>query len=214
MSRITTVLPIAALFLAIGCSESKSDDTGGGGSGTGGEAQSTTSSAGGATTTTTDTTTTSSMTTGDVVVNEVSATEDWVELFNRGDGPADLSGLSLADQDTPGVPKIAEEITFPDGTTLAPGAYLFVLAKQAVDPGEQAPQSVCAPGSSPCFYASFGLSDSNGDAVFLLDGRTILDTGEYPAGAVVADESWCRLPNGTGGFAACAPTPSAVNAAP
>jgi hypothetical protein len=216
MFRRVVFLSSLTVSLVAGCSEAKNDD-GAAGGGTGGGASSSTGGSGGGTAGAgggDTSSTSSSMTQGDVVVNELSATEDWVELFNRGDAAADLSGLGLADQDTPGVPKSADAITFPEGTMLAPGAYLFVLAKQNVDPGEQTPQSTCAPGSSPCFFAPFGLSDADGDAVFLLDGDTILDTAEYPSGAVGAEQTWCRLPNGTGAFEACAPTPSAENAAP
>ncbi len=211
MHRIALVSWVLSV-VALGCSEAKSTDgSGGGGTGTTDASTGATGGAGqgggGATSST------SSGGSGALVVNEVSAVDDWVELYNAGAEVVDLGGVMLADQDTPGVPKTAEGITFPDGTTLGPGAYLFVLAKQTVDPGEQAPQTACAPGSSPCFYAPFGLSDGNGDAVFLLDGSDVLDTAEYPAGAVGAGETWCRLPNGTGAFEACAATPSAENAA-
>jgi hypothetical protein len=213
MNRIRLVSSVLA-FVALGCSEAKSTDGSGGGDATGTSASASGGAGQGGGATTSASTSVGGGAVGAVVVNEVSAADDWVELYNPSGAMADLSGLMLADQDTPGVPKTAEGITFPEGTTLGPGAYLFVLAKQTVDPGEQAPQTVCAPGSSPCFYAPFGLSDSNGDAVFLLDGSDVLDASEYPAGAVGAGETWCRLPNGTGAFDACAATPSAANAAP
>lgn len=150
---------------------------------------------------------------GDLVINEISATEDWIELFNRGTSAFDLGGIVLADDDGMGGPKLDEAISFPAGTSVAPGAFLFILAKQdaAVAPGEQAPQTACDPGSSPCFYAPFGLSDGDGDALYLLDGDAILATGEIPPAAAPEPQSWCRVPDGDGGFAVCDATPGASN---
>ena len=53
-----------------------------------------------------------------------------------------------------------------------------------------------------------------GPAAFLLDGDTVLDTIEYPAGAATGTETWCRLPNGSVDLDVCSPTPSAENAPP
>lgn len=47
------------------------------------------------------------------------STEEWVELFNRGDATVDLSGWSFDD---------AMEFTFPSGSLLAPGEYLVVAS--------------------------------------------------------------------------------------
>lgn len=152
---------------------------------------------------------------GDVVINEISATDDFIELFNRGGAAVDLGGKILADRDDATMgPKMEEAISFPAGTSLAPGGYLFVLAKQdaVVMPGEQMPQTMCAPGASPCFYAPFGLSDGDGDSVYLLDGATVIAQGDYPASAAPEMMTWCRIPDGTGELAVCTPTPSAANA--
>lgn len=151
---------------------------------------------------------------GGLVVNEISAvsSEDWVELFNAGDAPVDLTGLRVADEDKPGAPKLADAITFTKDTTLAPGAYLFILAGQASPaPG---PQSKCDPGASPCFHAVFGLN-KDGDTLFVVGaGDEILIEAVYPPDAVPAGQTWGRLPNGTGTFAGNKPTPSAENKAP
>lgn len=48
--------------------------------------------------------------------------EEWIELFNRGDEAVDLGGWSLSD----GV-----AFTFPEGTSLAPGAFLVVARDAA-----------------------------------------------------------------------------------
>jgi len=154
-----------------------------------------------------------SMGTGDVVVNEIDANVDWVELYNKGDGPFDLGGLALADSDGAGGPKLDEAIIFPAGTTIAAGASLFILGKQdeIVSPGEQEPQTECAPGTSPCFFAPWGLSDGDGDEIFLLDGDRLVSSSAYPAAVAAKGETWCRVPDGTGEFEVCTPTPGAAN---
>lgn len=223
--KLESLLVVLALVSA-GCSEAKDDgdeDGGAGGSGgsggagagstdggnssDGGAADGAGPSDGGSTS--------SAPGDADLVINEITATEDWIELYNRGSRPFDLGGLGLADADGPGVPKLDEAIIFPAGTTVAAGGYLFILAKQdaVVMPGEQEPQTVCAPGSSPCFYAPFGLSDGDGDEIFLLDGEDILASGEYPPAAAAEPSTWCRVPDGTGDFAECEATPGASNSA-
>lgn len=229
MERNFSVLGLG-LMAVVACSEATSDD-GEGGSGNG---TTTATAATGATTKSTGATGTPSSTSpattgtdatassgvvalGDVVINEISATEDFIELFNTGAAAFDLGGKTLADlDDTTMGPKLDEAISFPAGTSIAPGGYLFILAKQdaVVMPGEQMPQTECAPGVAPCFYAPFGLSDGDGDAIFLLDGMTTIARGDYPAAAAPEGQTWCRLPDGTGAFSVCASTPGAANAAP
>ncbi|MGV3532108.1 MAG: lamin tail domain-containing protein, partial [Chthoniobacteraceae bacterium] len=65
-----------------------------------------------------------------VVINELMynphqhqvAQEQWVELFNRGAGPVDLTGWSFSEGIT---------YAFPAGTILAPGAYLVITSSPA-----------------------------------------------------------------------------------
>ncbi|MBM4375083.1 MAG: lamin tail domain-containing protein [Deltaproteobacteria bacterium] len=146
-----------------------------------------------------------------VVLNEVSGVgDDYLELYNAGDAPVDLSGFKVADDDG-GIPKLAEASVFPTGTNLAPGAYLFVLAD--LKTAMAGPQTMCDPGPSPCFQATFGISKS-GDVLYLLDGTdAVVESVPFPA-TVLDGQSWGRLPNGTGSFAANKPTPGAANAAP
>lgn len=168
----------------------------------------------------TDTTTGSSgqlpENTAKLVINEVRAvTEDWVEILNVDDVDANLSGLALADQDTNGTPKLAEAVRFVEGEKLAPGEYLLVVANlMTANPG---PQTTCLAmgGPSRCYQATWGVSGSNGEQVFLLSPKDlVLDTVLYPVNAVPDGQSYCRLPNGEGTFAACAATPGAANSAP
>jgi hypothetical protein len=227
LHRARSLSLLVAFLSLVACSESTDGSGGAGGSsGDGGSSSESTADVGtgtdaattSAATTSTNATTTSSATTStssgsaSVVVNEIDPDADWVELFNPGTDAFDLSGLTLADEDMPGTPKLAEAIVFPAGTTLAAGAYLFVLAKQdaVVMPGEQVPQTACDPGTSPCFYAPFGLSGTNGDGVYLLDGDATITSAAFGAAAVPVGSTWCR--DAGGNYAVCAtPTPGAAN---
>jgi hypothetical protein len=204
----------------MGCAESQVDGAGGTGTGSTSTSSAKTGSTGatsGSATGTSTGATTSSVTTGGgpggVTINELSgAGADFIELFNAGSDTVDLSGVKIADQDTPGMPKLTSAVTLPAGTSLPPGAYLFILGGQASDPG--APQTMCAPGPAPCFFATYKLSNKNGDEVFLLDKNdAVLESVTYP-GNLATGETWSRLPNGTGAFAAGAATPGAANHAP
>jgi hypothetical protein len=215
--RTTSLLLLATLTLT-GCSEARVDGTGG----------STTSSTSASSTATMGTTTaasgasmatsaasgsTSSGGPGGVVVNEMSgAGDDYIELFNAGQDTADLSGLRIADQESPGTPKLASAVTLPTGTTLPKGAYLFILC--GVSNPSPDPVTDCAPGPAPCFQADFKLSNMDGDAVFLVDGDDeVLEEDAYPGG-LDDGTSWSRLPNGTGAFGEGAATPGAANEGP
>ncbi len=154
---------------------------------------------------------------GALAVNEVRATgDDWLELMNTGTTTLDLSGLRVADLDeTTGLPKVADAITVPAGTTLAPGAYLVVVAGVAAP--RAGVQTGCLMGAAPtCLEAGFGLSGTRGDQVFVLGATTdaVLADAQYPAPPAVPDGStWSRLPNGVGAFAVGTPTPGAENTA-
>jgi hypothetical protein len=227
-ARLLSLLVVASSVLA--CSESTETSSGSGGSsGDGGSssestaetgAGSTTGSTSSATSSTSSTTTSTSNTSstgsqeplGLVVINEIDPDADWIELANIGDAAFDLSGFTLADQEMPGMPKLAEAIQFPAGTSLMPGEFLFVLAKQATSmPGEQTSQTMCDPGPSPCFHAPFGLSGTNGDEVFLIDTADATVTSvAFGANAAPVGSTWCR--DSGGNYAVCAtPTPGAAN---
>ncbi|WP_437317384.1 lamin tail domain-containing protein [Sorangium sp. So ce385] len=152
-----------------------------------------------------------------VVVNEISAKGgDWIELGNPGPGSADLSGLGLCDSDDSGACNTADALTFPEGTQLAPGAYLLVLGDQAAEAGP-GPHTTCLPdgGPSSCFYATWKVSASRGETVHLISANgQVLTQLEYPIEAAADGETWGRLPDLTGEGAVTAPTPGEANAAP
>lgn len=121
--------------------------------------------------------------TADVVINEVSsAGDDEIELFNLGTAAQDLGGWSVADSDfdpSTGLPA-DHRYVFPAGTTIAPGAYL-VLVKDTHHP--------------------FGLGGSDSVRLFNAQGE-IVDQIAWTSGQAIP--SFCRTPNGTGGFQTCA----------
>jgi hypothetical protein len=79
------------------------------------------------------------------------------------------------------------------------------------------PHVMCLASGGPttCFYASWKVSASNGETVHLLDPKDApVDEVLYPMDAVPSGQTWGRLPDATGSFAANEPTPGATNAAP
>ena len=133
-----------------------------------------------------------------LVINELlsngSVDPDWIELFNNGPDCVDLSGFTLTDDKTNPAPW-----TFPAGTSLDSGKYLLVYA----DDG--------ASSADGKLHATFKLS-SSGEEVQLAgpQGTVVIDTVTFPA--LNPDQSYGRLPNGTGAFQTLsAPTPGATN---
>lgn len=95
-------------------------------------------------------------------VDENGENEDWVELTNRGDSGADLSGWSLTDGYPDEVPWV-----FPDGTILAPTATLRVWCDDDAADGP--------------LHADFKLS-GDGETVTLLNADDeIVDEVTFPA---------------------------------
>ncbi len=81
------------------------------------------------------------------------ACTDWIELYNAGDAPADLSGFALTD-DPP-----RRSFVFPEGTVLGAGEYRIVPCDKSV------------PGAAP-----FGLTKSGGEiAALLFPDGTVAD---------------------------------------
>ncbi|NRD23988.1 CotH kinase family protein [Winogradskyella litoriviva] len=142
------------------------------------------------------------LTAGDLVVNEILASndtgetdeqgeyEDWIELYNTSDEAVSLDNLYLSDD--------AEDpliYQFPTGTTLEPDSYLIVWCDKDTEQGD--------------FHADFKLS-SGGETVILsyADG-TILENITF--GEQTTDLAYARNPNGTGDFVIQEPTFNANN---
>lgn len=148
-----------------------------------------------------------------LVINEIDANTEATELYNTTSAPIDVSGYRITDDDM-GMPDMGHLVAFPAGTTIASGGYL--VAVQGSMPGTIQTGADCDAGD-PCFHTDFGLSASAGDVIYVMGPEgddTVYLTQPHPAGAVPDMQSYCRLPNGTGDFTACAPTPGEANAAP
>ncbi len=142
-----------------------------------------------------------SMATGELVINEFMAdnettildpdgeNEDWIELYNNGNAPINLSGYYMSDKiDEP------NKWVFPDITIEAHG-YLIIWADEDVD--------------QTGVHADFKLSKS-GEAIILSDvSLNMLDQIEF--GAQSTDTTYGRFPNGTGDFIQMLPTFNAEN---
>lgn len=119
----------------------------------------------------------------EVVINEVSSTDDdAIELHNLGSVAVDLTGWRIADSAyDPAVATTidAQSYLLPVGTVLSAGGYLVL--RKGID-------------------HTFGLGSD--DAVSLFDdGGGLIDSADWAAQQ--AEVSFCRRPNGTGPFAAC-----------
>ncbi|MCZ6634539.1 MAG: lamin tail domain-containing protein [bacterium] len=122
--------------------------------------------------------------------------DDWIELYNLGDEPVDLSGTYLSDN-------LAQKRKWalPD-TVLPARGFLLIWADEDVN-------------SRLGVHASFRLS-SSGEQLGLFDrdvwGNAVLDSITF--GAQQQDQSVGRLPDGTGVLGVLAePTPLARNGA-
>ncbi len=156
---------------------------------------------------------TRTITTSAVLLNEISANEEWIELVSSGTAAIDVSGFRVADTAKDGGPKLDESVTFPAGTVLSPRAYVIVQGGGLDGGGKACPDG----GQAYCFNAEFGISNKNGDTIYLLDkAGIVVGTAAYPPMAVPAGESWGRVPSGDpkGVFGANLPaTPGAANKA-
>lgn len=134
---------------------------------------------------------TNSFMVGDIVINEFMASndstvadtagdyDDWIELYNKGSVPVDLTGYYLSD-------KFNNQTKWQIDTTfvLQPDSYLIIWADEN---GSQGP-----------FHANFKLSAA-GESIYLLDSTaTLLDSVNF--GQQTTDLSMARKPNGTGNF--------------
>jgi hypothetical protein len=85
------------------------------------------------------------------------------------------------------------------------------------DDGSGLPQTKCLDKDGPatCFYATWKLSSSDGDGVFLIDKKgEVVTSAQYPASAVPDGDTYGRLPDVAGMFTANQPTPGQPNQVP
>ncbi|HWB82087.1 MAG TPA: lamin tail domain-containing protein [Nannocystaceae bacterium] len=136
-----------------------------------------------------------------VTLNEITSTPvpegpytgapDAIELYNAGNGPADLSGWRLTDD-----PKFAADATytFPAGSTIEAGEYL-VLVQIGINKQGDYP---------------FGISDDSVESIVLDNGTgTVIDSVDVDG--YDARISWCRVPDGDGDWTWCDQTLGETN---
>ena len=113
--------------------------------------------------------------------------DEWIELVNAGDLPANLSGWTLVDGALSGGP--GHRYVLPAGTHLEPGGHLVVYRRTSAIALDAADEWVTL------FFPNDQIADQ-------------LHTTSFPG----YDQSWCRLPDGTGAWTtACQETPGATN---
>lgn len=140
---------------------------------------------------------------GGLVINELAGSGgDFVELFNASDTAFDLSGYGLTDMDDGGI-RYATSLRFGNGTTVAPRGYFTISLE--VD---------CAASlTTPCVRGEFGISQTAGDTITLLDAQnnTVLQQ-TYAPSAAASGSSWARIYDGAPEFEVQRRSPGAKNA--
>lgn len=147
----------------------------------------------------------SALSRGDVVLNEIMAdngatvvnggkTPDWIELYNTGTTAVDLTGMSLSDD-----PAVTRKYVFPPGTIIDPKSSIVLWCD--------------SDSAAPGLHTGFALS-AKGQRVTLYSADPTpkqLDSVEF--GLQLADLSIGRVPDGTGSWQLCKPTPWMPNVA-
>lgn len=104
---------------------------------------------------------------------------DWVEIVNPTDEDIDLSGYGFTND----IKHHAFRYTFPDGTTLAPGAYIVLYCTGGTDESDADP-----------FCTGFNLSAS-GETLFLVTPAKV-EADELFVPALAADTAYARTESG------------------
>ena len=119
---------------------------------------------------------------------------DWVEIFNSGDTPVDLSGWGLSNN-----PEKPRKWQFPDGTTIRPGEYRVILCDKDADQRGDAQ-----------LFAPFNISKKSGEVILLTDAEgAVQDRITLPE--MKTDISFGRSPEDGGLYCFDPPTPFAAN---
>ncbi len=104
---------------------------------------------------------------------------DWVEIVNPTDEDIDLSGYGFTND----IKHHAFRYTFPDGTTLGPGAYIVLYCTGGTDESDADP-----------FCTGFNLSAS-GETLFLVTPAKV-EADELVVPATEADTAYARTESG------------------
>lgn len=102
---------------------------------------------------------------------------DWIELYNGGDEPVDLSGMYLTDN-----LRRPRRFRIPDGVVLGPGEFLVIWADSSLD--------------QTGIHTGFALKgDGEELGLFASDGQTLIDSVVF--GKQRPDVSYGRYPDGS-----------------
>jgi len=112
--------------------------------------------------------------------------DDWIELFNLTNEDINISGFYLTDSK-----KQPTKWKFPAGTVIGKNGFLIVWAD-----GDSAHVSG--------MHTNYKLSADGENVVLLSPLQEVIDLVEYPA--TVLEQSYARVPNGTGKFEWSVPT--------
>jgi hypothetical protein len=119
--------------------------------------------------------------------------DDWIELHNRSDEDTDISGYYLSDS--------RKELTkwqFTEGTVIAANGYLVIWADGDI--------------SQEGLHTPYKLAAEGEKVVFSSPGLEIIDEVEYPAyPGSTTEQSYARIPDGTGDFTWTSPTFNTAN---
>jgi hypothetical protein len=122
--------------------------------------------------------------------------DDWIEIYNAGDGSIDIGGMYLTDNlGTPTKWRIPDNV--PVLTTISPKGFILIWADNDTDQSG--------------LHASFELnSDGEEVALFDTDGTTLIDSVEFDDQK--QDISYARFPDGTDNWGyMTSPTPGSTN---
>jgi hypothetical protein len=112
------------------------------------------------------------------IVDEKGESEDWIELFNNTNKELNLNGYFLTDKKSD-----LTKWAFPTDAKIKPNEYLIIWADENKNDGP--------------LHCNFKLSKS-GEQVYLSNGSMYVDSLTFPS--LDDNESYSRIPNGTGDF--------------
>ncbi len=116
--------------------------------------------------------------------------DDWIELYNPADVEQDISGYYLSDSK-----KNLTKWRFPAGTIIGKNSYLIVWAD-----GDSTQVGL---------HTNYKLSANGENVVLLTPAQQVINLVEYPI--TLVEQSWARVPNGTGDFKWGVPTFNKAN---
>jgi hypothetical protein len=111
--------------------------------------------------------------------------DDWIELYNLANEDIDISGFYLSDSK-----KEPAKWKFPSGTVIGKNGFLIIWAD-----GDSTQTGL---------HTNYKLSADGENIVLLSPSQEVINLVEYPA--TVLEQSYARLPNGTGDFKWSVPT--------